>query len=86
MTQCDETFQKIQALQQRKRQLERMGGILANAGGDVPDDPAKKVAFRDKETGATLRRVMTWRKALPERPVDVPRRLAQRVSLRTLRS
>ena len=54
MTQCDETFQKIQALQQRKRQLERMGGILANAGGDVPDDPAKKFAFRDKETGDDL--------------------------------
>ena len=54
MTQCDETFQKIQALQQRKRQLERMGGILANAGGDVPDDPAKRFAFRDKETGDDL--------------------------------
>lgn len=53
MSNCDDLFQQIQALQQQRRDLESGRSSLLNRQNEQPD-PAKRFVLRDKTTGQEL--------------------------------
>ena len=55
MSKCDDLFQQIQALEQRRREIETGYSILENSqrASDEPD-PAKNFVLRDRRTGQEL--------------------------------
>lgn len=54
MANCDDLFQQIQALQQRRQEITDADGVLRSSQEPPERDPAKNFVFRDKTTGQEL--------------------------------
>jgi len=54
MSNCDDLFQQIQALEQRKRDIEQARYALNSERPPEEPDPAKNFVFRDRTTGEEL--------------------------------
>ena len=54
MANCDDLFQQIQALQQKRQALDEVDGVLRSESSPPEEDPARRFVFRDRRTGQNL--------------------------------